>query len=154
MDLKAMIKYIIELGLNGHDLAAMKSLAGHKVFLLLSPQYLNYGDHAIALSEIMTLQRLFPEVNIVDANYSLFDYWSGRVKAAADEGDVILVTGGGYMGNLWPKNQALTEKVVETFPHNRIVFAPQTIFYRDTPSAAQEKAAFRDKLLKHGNFFF
>ncbi len=154
MDLKSVIKYIIELGFNAPALQSMKKASGHKVILLLSPQYLNYGDHAIALSEIKNIQKLFPASSIIDANYSLFSYWSAQVKAAVQPGDVIVVTGGGFMGNLWPENQALTEKVIELFPDNRIVFAPQTIFYKNTPGAAEEKARFRDLLIRHGNFFF
>lgn len=154
MDLKSIVKYIIELGLNAPALYSMQKKTGHKVFLLLSPQYLNFGDHAIALSEIKNLQKLFPESAIVDANYSMFEFWSEQVKKAIRPGDVIVVTGGGFMGNLWPANQTLTEKVIELFPDNRIVFAPQTIFFKDTPTAAAEKAAFRDKLIRHGNFFF
>lgn len=148
------IKYGIEYGFNFSMLRKLQSAKDGKILLLLSPQYYNCGDHAIALSEMHNLEKLFPNRVLLDVNYSLFRYWEEKVRAAVAPGDTIVVTGGGFLGNLWPENHSLAERVIELFPENRIVFAPQTLFYRDTPTAQEEKQSFAKKLRAHGNFFF
>lgn len=152
--IKDTVKYIIEFGMNFGMLQALKKKSAGKILLLLSPQYLNYGDHAIALSEICALRELLPNTVLLDVNYSLFSYWEKEVPDAVCPGDTLIITGGGYMGNLWPENHALVERIIDLFPDNRIVFAPQTLFYRNTPTAEQEKERFAAKLRSHGNFFF
>ncbi len=152
--MKEKVKHAIEFGMNFGMLQTLKKKSAGKILLLLSPQYLNYGDHAIALSEMYGLRELFPDTVVLDVNYSLFTYWEREVREAVCPGDTLVVTGGGYMGNLWPENHALAEKIIDLFPDNRIVFAPQTLFYRETPTAEEEKERFAAKLRKHGNFFF
>lgn len=156
-EVKKSIKRIIEWVMNVGTLHSMKKSADStdpKVVLLLSPQYLNYGDHAIALSETENIKPLFDSEKLRDINYSLYEFWPDRVKQSIHFNDTIVVTGGGYMGNLWPENQRLVEQIIMQFPENRIIFAPQTIYYKLGPEAELESKRFARLLEEHGNFFF
>lgn len=152
--MKENIKSGVEWLFNLNNRAALRPRDGQRVFLFLSPQYLNYGDHAIALAELDLLKKHFGRQNVVDVNYSLFTYWPDAVKAAVAPQDIIVVTGGGFMGSLWPENEALTEKIIDLFPNNRLIFAPQTLFYHQTVQAAADRDRLKEKLEKHGRFFF
>jgi pyruvyl transferase EpsO len=55
-------------------------------------------------------------------------------------GDVIILCqGGGNFGDLYP-HQAFRESVVRRYPHNRIVFLPQTIHYRSAENLARSSS--------------
>lgn len=154
---KETIKYGIECVMNAGVLHTMKLDAKNstpKTVLMLSPQYLNYGDHAIAVAEIECLNKILSPDKPRDLNYSLFSYWPDKVEEYINPGDTIVVTGGGYMGNLWPDNHELTEHILRCFTDNRIIFAPQTLYYKESSCANEEKARFATALMNHGNFFF
>ncbi|MDY3918786.1 MAG: polysaccharide pyruvyl transferase family protein, partial [Candidatus Limivivens sp.] len=125
-----------------------------RIFLFLSPQYLNYGDHAIALSEIEHFQKSFPEIQTIEINYSFFEFWTDRVQKAISPMDVIVITGGGYIGSLWEDNEKAVERIVEMFPNNKIIFAPQTIFFLPDQNGREDRERLKCLLRNHGNFFF
>lgn len=101
-----------------------------KIVLILTPQYLNYGDHAIAVSERKLLQEKYPAREILEINFSFYQLWKDRVKKLIGKNDVIVITGGGYMGSLWQQLQNAVEEILLTYPENKIVLAPQTIYFR------------------------
>lgn len=43
---------------------------------------------------------------------------------------VILLHGGGNFGDMWRKHQNFRLKVIESYPNNRIIILPQTIYYK------------------------
>lgn len=122
-----------------------------KTVLLLSPQYLNYGDHIIALSEAEYIKKFSGELPL-DINYTFFDFWKKSAKKAVRKDDILWVTGGGYIGDLWPDSHNSVEKIIETFPDNVIVFAPQTTFFSDVES--ERAKGFLKKIEEHGKCVF
>lgn len=58
------------------------------------------------------------------------DYRSAAARRCITPGVVIVGLGGGNFGDLYPRYQALRERVVHDFPDNRIVILPQTIHFR------------------------
>lgn len=119
--------------------------------LLLSPQYLNYGDHIIARSEIEYIKKVSGKAPL-DFNYTFFDLWGDKVKNNIKKEDVLWITGGGYVGDLWPKSHNTVEKIIEMFPENIIVFAPQTTFFEDVDSDGAKR--FLEKVNSHGKCVF
>ena len=128
--LKAAIKYVVELCFN-LNMFIKKDSKKRKIFLLLTPQYLNYGDHAIAEAEKKYLSEHFTQYEIEEINYSFWEYWSDNAKKRVKKEDIVLITGGGYAGDLWPDNQKLMEEVIEAFPMNKVILAPQTVFFKN-----------------------
>lgn len=130
---KEKIKYLIEICFN-FNMFFKKDSEQKKVFLFLTPQYLNYGDHAIAEAEKKYLKSKFSCYKIEEINYSFWEYWPKKVRKLVKKNDILLITGGGYAGDLWPENQKLLEEVIISFPNNKIILAPQTIFYKNQGS--------------------
>jgi hypothetical protein len=44
---------------------------------------------------------------------------------------VILLSGGGNLGDFWVEHQRLREHVVQDFPRHKIIQLPQTMFFLD-----------------------
>lgn len=42
--------------------------------------------------------------------------------------DLLILTGGGNLGNQYPDDERIRRKTIETFPKNKIVLFPQTLF--------------------------
>lgn len=149
--MKRIIKYIVEVIFN-FNMFFKKKTDGSKIFLFLTPQYLNYGDHAIAEMEKKFFVKNFPEYTVEEINYSFFQYWPELVQKRVSEKDVIVITGGGYTGDIWKENQEQVEKVIKMFGQNKIIFAPQTIFYTDIKGEMQKR--FHSLLNQHKEISF
>lgn len=48
-----------------------------------------------------------------------------------DNDVLVLVCGGGNFGDLYPIHQQMRERLVQAYPHNRIVFLPQTVHFQE-----------------------
>lgn len=151
MGLKALIKYGIEVCFNLHIL--LKQTKKEKnMYILLTPQYLNYGDHAIAAAENLYLKRRYKDYNVQEFNCSFYQYWPEVVKKRIKKDDILIITGGGYAGDLWPQNQEQLEDVIRTFPENKIIMAPQTLFYKN--KEADGVSLFKDLMNNNERFMF
>lgn len=51
---------------------------------------------------------------------------------------IILMQGGGNFGDLWRRHQELRQSVVENYPENKIIFLPQTVFYKEKKQFAED----------------
>ena len=122
---------------------------GGRIWLLLTPQYLNYGDHLIALAE---LDYIGKKKTVIDVNYSYFEFWGDTLTQRVKKEDIIWITGGGYIGDLWPDSHAAAERIIRMFPDNKIIFAPQTVYYKDIESQGAKN--FSKLLHNHGNIVF
>ena len=117
-----------------------------RFLLLMTPQYVNYGDHAIAEAEKNYLKTHCPHVKIVEVNTNFLELWFAFFKKHVTKKDILLITGGGFMGDLWPGLQNMAERIISSFPENPIVFFPQTIHFSQFAEPFQQ---FRSLILKH-----
>ncbi|MDE6778649.1 MAG: polysaccharide pyruvyl transferase family protein [Alistipes sp.] len=108
---------------------------GRRIFLLNVPSHGNLGDHMICRAARAMIRDMFGAepfcFSTGDTAYGL-----GFLRRNIRKDDVLLLTGGGYMGSLWKKEDLRVRTVVSMFPDNRIVILPQTVFYDSTPEAA------------------
>lgn len=144
------IKYVIEAIVNIPLFIKLK-YKRNKVVLILSPQYLNYGDHLIAKAEIDYLKRLTGK-KPVDINLSFYQLWPQTVFNSIKKDDVVIVTGGGYIGDLWPDSHKTVVDVINRFSDNTIIFAPQTTYFNDLKSDAVK--SFSDIVKEQGLCYF
>lgn len=150
MKLYDMVKYGIEICFN-MPCFFQRTTNGKKIVLFLTPQYFNMGDHAIAVSERQFLKNRYADMELLEINVNFYELWRKRVKKMIGKEDVIVITGGGYMGNMWTKLHHMVEDIILTFPENKIVFAPQTIYFDEQSG---DKAEHFEKILKnHGNVY-
>ncbi len=146
--IKSAVKYAVEVLFN-FPLFLYKKSSERKIILMLTPQYLNWGDHAIALSEKRLIKERYPDVEVVEINLSFYQLWNHRVRKIIAPDDYIIITGGGYIGDLWKDGQVAVEHIMETYRGNEIMFAPQTIFFQNK----ERERHFRELTQNHGKIY-
>lgn len=99
------------------------------IILLDTPIHSNLGDAAIALAEIEFLHQdlkihSFIEVTAQDLEgmEKFYGFFTKKDK-------LILVHGGGFLGDIWPSEEKRFRKIVKYFSKNKIIVFPQTIYY-------------------------
>jgi pyruvyl transferase EpsO len=105
---------------------------GSPAVFLDYPAHSNLGDHLI---------RLATEKWLRDEEIEVAGLWNLQNfrHPPLPEGTTLLLQGGGNFGDLYPQ-QPFREGVVRRYPHNRIVFLPQAVHYRDPDRAAAATA--------------
>ena len=106
--------------------------------LLDFPSSANVGDNAIWLGEVQYLSsRSMRPVYQCDRE----TYAESTLRKRVGDG-VILLHGGGNLGDVWEGSQELRERVISSFPSNPIVVMPQTIHFRERANLLRAKRIF------------
>jgi exopolysaccharide biosynthesis predicted pyruvyltransferase EpsI len=111
---------------------------GVRCALLDFPDHANVGDNAIWLGERAYLRRI--EASVVYA-CDILTYSEAQLARRLEDG-IILLSGGGNLGDLWPAYQQFREKVITAFSHNRIIQLPQSIWFREEANRERARAVF------------
>lgn len=123
-------------------------LCKRKFILLNTPEHGNLGDHAIAMAEREFLEKYFENIPVVEipGDWLRRDFFIFR--RIIGKNDMLLMTGGGFMGDLWPREENLVRDVLKYFPNNKIFFFPQTVYFTDTENGKKELEKSR-KIYQH-----
>ncbi len=122
-----------------------------RFILIGSPEHGNLGDHAISIAEIAFLKEYFFDREIIEISANHFISDSRRIANHINSKDIILITGGGFMGSLWLDGEIMTRTIVNYFPDNHIVIFPQTVYFEKTEYAQAEKETSMQVYKKHKN---
>lgn len=92
------------------------------------PDHGNVGDLAIWLGQLAVLR----ELGLMRPRYvsGRRTYDRKTLERTLRDGDVILLAGGGNLGDVWPAEQNFRERVLHDFPDRRVVQLPQSIHFR------------------------
>ncbi len=101
------------------------------VFLLMTPQHENIGDHAIALAQTNFLKR--HGIDYVEITGEQLDHLQSYGILSLMDGKPILMQGGGYLGTLWPQSEVVLREILKAVPRSPVMLLPNTVFYEDTP---------------------
>lgn len=107
------------------DIRYIRSTMFCKGILLQTPLHSNLGDHAIAMSEMDYLK---------DIDFSCYEYpWTAgkemHFARMTPRHKTVFITGGGYLGQLWPDEEQRFRNTLKSFKNNRIIVFPQTIYF-------------------------
>ena len=102
------------------------------------PDSANVGDSAIWLGELAWLR----EVGVRVAYRCHERDYDANILAQSCPNGLILLHGGGNLGDLWPRPQRLREQVIQDFPRRPIVQLPQSIHFGDREALARTRAVF------------
>jgi exopolysaccharide biosynthesis predicted pyruvyltransferase EpsI len=117
---------------------------GTKCALLDVPTTANWGDNAIWVGERRCL--LGAGLNIV---YETDDLLFSKPAMEQRLGDgIIVLHGGGSVGDIYPARQEFREMILTTFPDHRVLQLPQSIFFRDKGNLERAARVFNE----HRNF--
>jgi pyruvyl transferase EpsI len=108
-----------------------------KAFLFVAPDYGNLGDHAIAHAE----QTFFADrlgVDLIEIPTNRYNDYAEVARRYIKYDDLVLITGGGFLGSLWPNTEQMSRHVVEQYPNNPVVILPQTLYWEKSSKAIIE----------------
>lgn len=128
-----------------------RSNGERNIYVIGTPEYSNMGDHAIAISQMELLHRLFPNDKIIEVTNDTFKVDLLAIKAAIRKNDIITLIGGGNFGDEYLVEQNIRMTCIKNFRNNKIIIFPQTIYYSNTEHG--KKCLINDKKIieKHKN---
>jgi len=130
------------------------TVAERRLVLFLSPEHGNLGDHAIVKAEMAFFRDYMPEIPIVEISYGHYRYDRSQIKRYISQIDLLITNGGGYLGTLWFHNEEMVRDIIKSFPDNKIVILPQTIFFEDSDEAKKQLAITRSIYSNHKRLLF
>ena len=110
----------------------VKTVSGstsNRVFFLDAASYNNLGDQAISYAMGLFLKETYGEENYIEISEGQVLTCLSSLRSNIKENDVIALVGGGNMGDLYPRYEAIRRKIIRNFPNNKIIIFPQTIDY-------------------------
>jgi exopolysaccharide biosynthesis predicted pyruvyltransferase EpsI len=111
---------------------------GTRCALMDFPNSGNVGDAAVWHGERTWLDR-----NGVELVYASDRYTFSKAKLKKELRDgVILLSGGGNLGDLWPGFQTFRESVISDFRDNRVIQLPQSVRFVDPANAERASKIF------------
>ncbi len=114
------------------------------IYYLDAPSYGNLGDQAIALAIRSYCSEVFPDYDFVEILQDELPQYVRALKKNIKPTDLIVLTGGGNMGDTYRIYEAARRFVIRHFPHTPIVVFPQTIEYtKGFPGRQSQKQAGR-----------
>ena len=105
-----------------------------RAVLLNTPLHGNIGDHAIAVAE----KELLSSMGIRVLDFPWENKYYHVLAKLTPEDKVILLHGGGYIGDLWLNEEKKLEKIIQAFKHHRIIIMPQTVHFDLETEAGRE----------------
>lgn len=122
--LKNKIKYTLP-----HNRLQRRNRMIRAIILMGEPEYENLGDHAIAYATRRFIETNCPNYHYIGVSENHIRYSFNRVCKNIKPDDVLLLQGGGNMGDLYPDQIEIRKKVIQAFPENKIIIMPQTIHF-------------------------
>lgn len=97
------------------------------IFIIGTPEYGNLGDQAIAFAEIQFLNKYFKDYDIIEVTENVYKHNVGHIKRLIKNNDIIILQGGGNMGNVYLEQEKIRLSVITNFSKQKIIIFPQTI---------------------------
>lgn len=97
------------------------------VFFFLAADYPNLGDIAITYAQKKLISDNFPKDNIITIPLQKTEIGIVSVKKLIRKNDIIILVGGGNIGNLYPGIEGLRVKIINGFKDYKIISFPQSL---------------------------
>ena len=120
-----------------------------KMILLGVPHHNNLGDSAIAYAEEKFLKNNLKDFEYLSFPQEDLENKIDEIKDIITKDDILFMHGGGNMGCEYLIVEEQRRKVVQTFPNNKIIFFPQTIYFKDTEQEQKELEKSKEIYSKH-----
>jgi Exopolysaccharide biosynthesis protein len=96
-----------------------------QAILFNTPLHGNIGDHAIAVAE----KEIFSSLGISVLDFPWAKKFYNVLAKLTPKDKIILITGGGFIGDLWKNEEKRVENIIQSFKHHRIIIMPQTVHF-------------------------
>lgn len=109
-----------------------------RLIIMGIPHHGNLGDNAIALAEENI-------INIYFSNYEKYivpeehlKKCTKRVEKYIKEDDILLLHGGGNIGDTYTYVEEARREIIKLFPDNKIIIFPQTCYFSETENGKEQ----------------
>lgn len=109
-----------------------------KIFVLLSTDYSNLGDHAMTYAQEEFLHKNFPDYQVIEILVGDTMKYLYSIRQSLSKDDVITLKGGGNVGVEYFREELIRRKIIKYFPNNKIIMFPQTVYFPDTKFGRKE----------------
>ena len=143
-----------DIGNNAKEIVVPKCQnMNNRIILMCTPQHGNLGDHAIAMACKDYLRTYFHELELVEVPMDSFrKNPTGNLKHIVSN-DIVIICGGGWLGNLWMENEKTFRQIVKGLPNNKIIVFPQTVFFDDSKNGQDEFIFSQNIYTQHKNLY-
>ena len=151
--IKERIKLLYILPTYPKMLKQYKTCARRKIILIGTPAHGNLGDQAIAISEINFINDYKHDEALFEIPTPLYKTHRKFLRQHSTMSDLIIISGGGWMGNLWVHNELMIRNIIEDYPKNRIIIFPQTLYYTNDDNGRMVAQNTKVIFQNHKNLF-
>lgn len=140
MSLSKNIKNIVKVSIGMKNINKYtKDKKEKKIFYMLVPNHGNMGDQAIAYATKRFYEEKFSDYKIIEIERDMIQYEYKAVKNAINDDDIIVLHGGGNMGNLYIDEEDARRFIIDKFRNNIIISMTQTISFTNDEVGKKEK---------------
>lgn len=125
-----------------------------RLILFATPNSGNLGDHAITEGVKTFIEDHFPNELFTEFSIHQYQYEKEHIQRRINDEDVIMITGGGFLGNLWMTGENTARDVIERFPNNKIIIFPHTMFFDERFDKEKELAKSVEIYNRHPHLTF
>ena len=118
------------------------------------PHHGNIGDNAIAVAEEELLAKYFSNYKIYYMQEKYLDICAKKVKKYMNDEDIILLHGGGNIGDTYERPEKGRREVIKLYPNNKIIIFPQTAYFSDTENGKKELEISKQIYNNHKKFSY
>lgn len=112
------------------DVDFLISNKNRRIILFGTSDQNNLGDHAISIAEVQFIRERFPDNKLIEISKDRFYSTRQRLKKMIKKNDVVVITGGGFLGDLWMTEEQLVRDVINDYNDNPTIIMPQTIYFK------------------------
>lgn len=110
-----------------------------RVWILGTPEHGNLGDQAIVYAMHRFVKRTLPDIEIVEISERQLAEQIKDLRSAVLPRDIILLVGGGNLGDLYLGPERARRTIIENFPDNRMILFPQSVYFHNPESIREEE---------------
>lgn len=122
-----------------------------KLIVMGIPHHANVGDNAIAVAEEQLLDKYFPNYEKYYMQENYLDVCAKRIDKFVNNKDIILLHGGGNIGDTYVTPEKGRREVIKLFPNNKIIIFPQTAYFSETEHGRKELEISKEIYNNHNN---
>ena len=122
-----------------------------RLIIMGIPHHGNLGDNAIVAAEEKIVETYFGDYEKYVMPENNLDICSERVKKFITDEDVLLLHGGGNIGDTYVTPEKGRRTVIQNFPNNKIIIFPQTSYFSDTAEGFKQLEISKKIYNSHNN---
>lgn len=109
-----------------------------RVWILGIPEHGNLGDQAIVLAMHNFVKCTLPNISIFEISERQLEKQIEDLRLSVGPRDIILLVGGGNLGDLYIGPEKARKIIIKNFPNNCMILFPQSAYFQDSNYLKEE----------------